>query len=49
MDNVTNTGETQFLDTTTVGQVDVNIDEIFGNPGAESVMINQRLCFQKKM
>ena len=39
MDNVTNTGETQFLDTTTVGQVDVNIDEIFGNPGAESVML----------
>ena len=33
------TGETQVLDTTKVDQVDVNIDEIFGMPGAESVML----------
>ena len=31
--------ETQVLDTTTVGQVDVNIDELFGMPGAENVML----------
>ncbi len=31
--------EDQVLDTTTVGQVDVNIDELFGMPGAESVML----------
>jgi hypothetical protein len=36
----TNTNpENQVLDSTTVGQVDVNIDEIFGMPGAESVML----------
>ena len=29
----------QTLDTTTVGQVDVNLDEIFGTPGAESIML----------
>ena len=39
MENTTQTGETQTLDTTTVGQVDVNIDEIFGMPGAENVML----------
>jgi hypothetical protein len=39
MENTNQTGETQTLDTTTVGQVDVNIDEIFGIPGAESVML----------
>jgi hypothetical protein len=39
MEDTTKTGETQTLDTTTVGQVDVNIDEIFGIPGAESVML----------
>jgi len=39
MEDTTKTGETQVLDTTTVGQVDVNIDEIFGMPGAESVML----------
>jgi hypothetical protein len=39
MDDTTKTGETQTLDSTTVGQVDVNIDEIFGMPGAESVML----------
>jgi hypothetical protein len=33
------TGETQVLDTTKVDQVDVNIDEIFGMPGAESIML----------
>lgn len=33
------TGETQVLDTTKVEQVEVNIDEIFGTPGAESVML----------
>ena len=39
-DNTQNpTGETQVLDTTTVGQVDVNLDEIFGNPGADSIML----------
>jgi hypothetical protein len=31
--------EDQVLDTTTVGQVDVNIDELFGMPGAESVLL----------
>jgi len=34
-----NPEEDQVLDTTTVGQVDVNIDELFGMPGAESVML----------
>lgn len=29
----------QVQDTTTVGQVDVNIDEMFGMPGAENVML----------
>jgi hypothetical protein len=33
------TGETQMLDTTKVDQVEVNIDEIFGNPGAENIML----------
>lgn len=33
------TGETQVLDNTTVGQADINIDEIFGMPGAESIML----------
>jgi hypothetical protein len=33
------TGETQILDTTKVDQVEVNIDEIFGMPGAESIML----------
>ena len=36
----TNTNpEDQVLDSTTVEQVDVNIDEIFGMPGAENVML----------
>lgn len=34
-----NPEEIQVQDTTAVGQVDVNIDEIFGMPGAESVML----------
>lgn len=29
----------QVLDTTTVDQVDVNLDEIFGTPGADSIML----------
>jgi hypothetical protein len=29
----------QTLDTTTVGQVDVNLDELFGTPGAENIML----------
>jgi hypothetical protein len=33
--------ETQVHDSTTVGQVDVNIDELFGMPGAENVMLPQ--------
>ena len=33
------TGETQVLDSTTVEQVDINIDEIFGSPGADSIML----------
>ena len=31
--------ETQVQDTTAVGQVDVDIDQLFGMPGAESVML----------
>jgi hypothetical protein len=31
--------ETQIQDSTTVGQADVNIDELFGLPGAESIML----------
>jgi hypothetical protein len=34
-----NPEETQVQDTTAVGQIEVNIDEIFGMPGAESVML----------
>ena len=34
-----NLDENQVQDSTTVGQADVNIDEIFGMPGAESVML----------
>jgi len=37
---MTNTNDSaQNLNTTTVDQVDVNLDEIFGMPGAESVML----------
>ena len=35
----TNKDSAQTLDSTTVGQVDVNLDELFGTPGAESVML----------
>ena len=31
--------DAQVLDTTTVGQVDINIDDLFGMPGAENVML----------
>ena len=31
--------DNQVQDSTTVEQVDVNIDEIFGMPGAESIML----------
>jgi len=34
-----NKEEAQLLDNTSVGQVDVNLDEIFGMPGAESIML----------
>lgn len=34
-----NMPEETVQDSTTVEQVDVNIDEIFGMPGAESVML----------
>jgi len=33
------TGETQVLDSTTVEQIDVNIDDLFGSPGAENIML----------
>ena len=33
------TEETQVHDSTTVSQADVNIDELFGMPGADSVML----------
>lgn len=34
-----NPDEAQVLDTTTVGQVDINIDDLFGMPGADNVML----------
>jgi len=37
MEDTNNSAQT--LDSTTVGQVDVNLDELFGTPGAESVML----------
>jgi hypothetical protein len=37
LDNILDKDQVQ--DSTTVGQVDVNIDEIFGMPGADSVML----------
>ena len=37
----------QNLNTTTVDQVDVNLDEIFGMPGAESVMLPETENKQK--
>jgi hypothetical protein len=39
MSTTNNKPEDQVLDSTTVEQVDVNIDEIFGTPGAESIML----------
>jgi hypothetical protein len=38
MEDITNNGA-QTLDSTTVGQVDVNLDELFGTPGAENIML----------
>ena len=35
------------LDSTTVGQVDVNLDELFGTPGAESVMLPSETVEEK--
>jgi len=37
MEDTNNSAQT--LDSTTVGQVDVNLDELFGTPGAENVML----------
>jgi len=39
MSEPTKNPEEQVQDTTTVGQVDVNIDELFGMPGADNVML----------
>ena len=39
METTNNKPEDQVQDSTTVEQVDVNIDELFGMPGAESVML----------
>ena len=39
MEDTNKKPEDQVLDTTTVVQAEVNIDEIFGNPGAESIML----------
>jgi hypothetical protein len=41
MDTTNTNPENQVQDSTTVEQVDVNIDEIFGMPGAENVMLPQ--------
>jgi hypothetical protein len=49
MEDTTKTGETQTLDSTTVEQVDVNIDDIFGMPGAESVMLPEEEEKSKSM
>ena len=35
------------VDSTTVGQVDVNLDELFGTPGAESVMLPSETVEEK--
>jgi hypothetical protein len=39
MEETNKNPDEQVHDSTTVGQVDVNIDELFGMPGAESVML----------
>ena len=39
MDTTNTNPENQVQDSTTVEQVDVNIDEIFGMPGADNVML----------
>ena len=38
----------QTLDTTTVGQVDVNLDELFGTPGAENIMLPENKEAEEK-
>ena len=38
-ENEKSTEEAQLLDSTKVDQIEVNIDELFGMPGAESVML----------
>ena len=39
--------ETQVQDSTTVEQVDVNIDEIFSNLGAENIMLPEEEVEEK--
>jgi hypothetical protein len=41
METTNKNPEGQVLDSTTVDQIEVNIDEIFGMPGAENVMLPQ--------
>jgi len=41
MDTTNRNPEDQVQDSTTVDQIDINIDEIFGTPGAENVMLPQ--------
>jgi hypothetical protein len=43
----TNPDDAQVLDTTTVSQTDINIDEIFGNPGAENIMLPENKDSEK--
>ena len=38
----------QTLDSTTVGQVDVNLDELFGTPGAENIMLPENKEAEEK-
>ena len=38
-ENEKSTEEAQLLDSTKVDQIEVNIDELFGMPGAENVML----------
>lgn len=39
MENIDKKPEDQVVDTTTVVEADVNLDELFGNPGADSIML----------
>ena len=43
MEDTTKTGETQTLDTTTVGQVDVNIDELVKTQGTRETRYGPEL------